>query len=56
MDSLSNLIDGFGTAVLGGLILNRPLGDFFDIWTWVLAILGSIIVLLIYGALTKRRN
>jgi uncharacterized membrane protein YeaQ/YmgE (transglycosylase-associated protein family) len=46
------LLGGF----LGGLILNRPLGDFFDIWTWVLAILGSIIVLLIYGAVTNRNR
>jgi uncharacterized membrane protein YeaQ/YmgE (transglycosylase-associated protein family) len=46
------LLGGF----LGSLLFNAPLEDFFSIQTWLLAIVGSIIVLLIYGALTKRRN
>jgi uncharacterized membrane protein YeaQ/YmgE (transglycosylase-associated protein family) len=41
---------------LGGLIFNAPLGDFFSLWTWVLAIAGSIIVLLIYGLVFGRRS
>ena len=46
------LLGGF----LGSLLFNAPLENFFSIQTWLLAIVGSIIVLLIYGALTKRRN
>jgi len=38
------------------LIFNRPLGGFFDIYTWILAIVGSIIVLLIYGMITRRSH
>ena len=46
------LLGGF----LGSLLFNAPLEDFFSIQTWLLAIGGSIIVLLIYGAVTSRRK
>jgi uncharacterized membrane protein YeaQ/YmgE (transglycosylase-associated protein family) len=46
------LLGGF----LGGALFNAPLQDFFSIQTWLLAIAGSIIVLLIYGAIVKRRH
>jgi uncharacterized membrane protein YeaQ/YmgE (transglycosylase-associated protein family) len=46
------LLGGF----LGSLLFNAPLEDFFSIQTWLLAIGGSIIVLLVYGALTNRRK
>ncbi|PXA72711.1 GlsB/YeaQ/YmgE family stress response membrane protein [Cryobacterium arcticum] len=41
---------------LGGLLFNAPLQDFFSIQTWLLAIGGSIIVLLIYGLIAGRRK
>ncbi|SKC37193.1 GlsB/YeaQ/YmgE family stress response membrane protein [Okibacterium fritillariae] len=41
---------------LGGLLFNAPLQDFFSIQTWLLAIAGSIIVLLIYGLIVGRRK
>lgn len=40
---------------LGGLIFNVNLQGFFNLSTWLLAIGGSIVVLLIYGLLTSRR-
>ena len=46
------LLGGF----LGSLLFNAPLEDFFSIQTWLLAIGGSIIVLLVYGAVTGRRK
>ena len=46
------LLGGF----LGSVLFNAPLEDFFSIQTWLLAIGGSIIVLVIYGALTGRRR
>jgi uncharacterized membrane protein YeaQ/YmgE (transglycosylase-associated protein family) len=46
------LLGGF----LGSLLFNAPLEDFFSIQTWLLAIGGSIIVLLVYGAITSRRK
>lgn len=54
------LILGVVGALLGGwlgsVLFHAPLKDFFSIQTWLLAIIGSIIVLLIYGALTRRRR
>jgi uncharacterized membrane protein YeaQ/YmgE (transglycosylase-associated protein family) len=40
---------------LGGLIFNVNLQGFFNLSTWLLAIGGSILVLLIYGVLTGSR-
>jgi len=39
---------------IGSLIFGGGLAEFFDIRTWLLAILGSIIVLLVYGAIANR--
>ncbi|WP_431836346.1 GlsB/YeaQ/YmgE family stress response membrane protein [Cellulomonas sp. Y8] len=41
---------------LGSVLFDRPLKDFFSIQSWLLAIGGSIVVLLIYGALTGRKG
>ncbi|HYI34682.1 MAG TPA: GlsB/YeaQ/YmgE family stress response membrane protein [Glaciibacter sp.] len=41
---------------LAGLIFGINLEGFFDITTWIIAILGSIIVLLIYGLITRNRT
>lgn len=43
------LLGGF----LGSVLFNAPLQDFFSIQTWLLAIGGAIIVLLIYGLVTR---
>ncbi|WP_159500389.1 GlsB/YeaQ/YmgE family stress response membrane protein [Microbacterium sp. 18062] len=40
---------------LGGLIFNVDLTGFFSLSTWLLAIGGSLLVLLIYGLITGRR-
>ena len=54
------LILGVVGALLGGwlgsLILGRPLTEFWDLGTWLLAIGGSIIVLLIWGLITRNRS
>jgi len=53
---LVTLILGVVGALLGGFLASAifgvDLGGFFDIRTWVIAILGSIVVLLIYGLVT----
>lgn len=41
---------------LGSALLNWPLGGFFNFRTWFLAIGGSLIVLVIYGAITGRKT
>ena len=43
------LLGGF----LGSVLFNAPLQDFFSIQTWLLAIGGAIVVLLIYGLVTR---
>ena len=54
------IVLGIVGAILGGflgnLLFNIELGTFFDLRTWVLAILGAIIVLLIYGLATRGRR
>ena len=51
---------GIVGALLGGLIaralgLGDPIDEFFDISTWVAAIVGAIILLLIYRVVAGRR-
>lgn len=41
---------------LGSVLFDAPLEDFFSIQTWLLAIGGSLLVLLVYGALTGRKG
>jgi len=43
---------------LGGLLFNVDLGEFWSLQTWLVAIVGAIIVLLIYGLIVggKRRD
>ena len=47
------LIGGFLAAALFGA---HPLDEFFDISTWLTAIVGSIILLLIYRLVVDRRG
>lgn len=53
----ATLILGVVGAMLGGwlgsVLFNAPLEEFFSIQTWLVAIGGSLIVLLIYGAFTS---
>ena len=46
------LLGGF----LGSVLFNAPLEEFFSIQTWLLAIGGAIIVLLIYGLIVNRKK
>jgi uncharacterized membrane protein YeaQ/YmgE (transglycosylase-associated protein family) len=53
-------IIGIVGALLGGFIaralgLGDPIDEFFDISTWLAAIVGAIILLLIYRAVAGRR-
>ena len=54
---LVTLLLGIVGALLGGFlgsaIFNVGLGSFFEIRTWLLAIAGSLIVLLIWGLVTR---
>ena len=54
-------IIGIAGALLGGFLAaalfgGDPLDEFFDISTWLTAIIGSIILLLIYRAVAGRRS
>lgn len=57
---IMTLILGVVGALLGGwigsMLFDAPLEDFFSIQTWLLAIGGSLIVLLIWGLITKNRG
>jgi uncharacterized membrane protein YeaQ/YmgE (transglycosylase-associated protein family) len=51
---------GIAGAIIGGLIASAlnigDLGDFWDLGTWVIAIGGSLLLLLIYRALVRQRG
>jgi uncharacterized membrane protein YeaQ/YmgE (transglycosylase-associated protein family) len=54
-------IIGIVGALAGGFLAAalfdaHPLDEFFDISTWLTAIIGSIVLLLIYRAVTGRRG
>lgn len=50
---------GIVGAIIGGLIASAlnigDLGDFFDIGTWLIAIAGSLLLLVAYRAVIGRR-
>ena len=53
------IILGIVGALLGGLIaralgFGNPIDEFFDLSTWLAAIIGAIVVLLIYRAIAGR--
>ncbi|HSO90442.1 MAG TPA: GlsB/YeaQ/YmgE family stress response membrane protein [Arthrobacter sp.] len=39
---------------IGGMLFGANINEFFSLSTWLLAIGGAIIVLLVYGMITKR--
>ena len=55
---IATLLLGVVGALLGGwlgsALFNAPLQDFFSLQTWLLAIVGSIVVLLVYGRIVGR--
>ncbi len=57
---LGALVVGVLGALLGGWLGSQlglgSIDSFFDIGTWLLAIGGSLLVLLIFGAITGRRR
>ncbi len=54
------MLIGIVGAILGGLIASAlnvgDLDEFFDIGTWVIAILGSLLLLIIYRMVVGRRT
>ena len=55
------MLIGVVGAVLGGflavLIFDvNPVGEFFSLSTWLAAIIGSIVLLLIYRAVTSNKS
>ncbi|GAA1413078.1 MULTISPECIES: GlsB/YeaQ/YmgE family stress response membrane protein [Oerskovia] len=57
---LMTILLGILGALLGGwlgsVLFSAPLEEFFSIQTWLLAIVGSVIVLGIYGAVRGRNG
>ena len=55
------LLVGLGVvgAILGGwlgsAIFHKPLGKFWSPWTWLISIVGALIVLWIWGIITKKK-
>ena len=57
---LTSLAIGLVGAVVGGWIgsavFDRGVTGFFSLWSWLLAIGGSVLVLWVYGKLAGRRR
>ena len=57
---LATLVLGVVGALLGGFIASAlglgGIGEFFSLWTWLIAILGALLVLVIWGFVTKNRR
>lgn len=57
---IATLILGVVGALIGGWIgsalFNAPLEDFFSIQTWLVAIGGSLLVLVVWGLITGRKG
>jgi len=52
----SSVIGALLGGYIGSLLGLGDVNEFFSIGTWLLAIGGSLLVLVIYGALTGRRR
>lgn len=54
------MLIGVAGALIGGVIASAlnigDLGDFFDIGTWLIAIAGSLLLLVVYRMVTGRRT
>ncbi len=57
---VSNLVCGLVGGVVGGWIgsalFDKGVTSFFSLWSWVLAIVGAVIVLWVYNLITGRRT
>lgn len=51
---LLGVVGAFLGGWIGSMLFGRGLEEFFDLGTWLLAIGGSILVLLIYGLIVGR--
>ena len=51
---LLGVVGAFLGGWIGGLLFGTGLQEFFSLQTWLLAIGGAIIVLLVYGMITRR--
>jgi uncharacterized membrane protein YeaQ/YmgE (transglycosylase-associated protein family) len=47
------LIAGFVAQAIG---FGDPIDEFFDLSTWIAAIIGAVVLLLIWGAIAGRRD
>jgi uncharacterized membrane protein YeaQ/YmgE (transglycosylase-associated protein family) len=52
---------GVGGALLGGFLasvfgLGDPIDEFFDISTWVAAVIGALVILFLWNLVSQRRT
>ena len=53
---LLGILGGFVGGFIGKYLFHTSLGGFFNIRTWLLAILGAVVVLIIYRLLSGRNR
>lgn len=52
---LLGIVGGFVGGLIGKYVFHTSLGGFFNLRTWLLAILGSVVVLAVYRLAVGRR-
>ena len=53
---LTGIVGGVVGGWIGSAIFDRGLTGFFSIWSWLLAIGGSLLVIWLYNLITNRRK
>ena len=53
---LLGIVGGFVGGFIGKYIFHTSLGGFFNLRTWLLAILGAVVVLIIYRLISGRSS
>jgi uncharacterized membrane protein YeaQ/YmgE (transglycosylase-associated protein family) len=54
MTVLLGIVGAFVGGIIGKYVFHTELGGFFNLRTWLLAILGSVVVLGVYHLTTRR--
>ena len=55
MNIIVGIIGAFIGGLLGATLLGRGIGNFFDIWSWILAIVGAVLLIWLVRLFTGRR-
>ena len=56
MNIIVGIVGAFIGGWIGGTFLGRGVSGFFDLWSWILAIVGAVVLLWLVRMFTGRRR